>query len=72
MKKRTRVKLPKFYKEVCPECGDLNIFFDGIMKIECKNCHFMLARGGTSVALDKEGCGIPQDLEIFFRELDIY
>jgi hypothetical protein len=32
----------------------------------------MIARGGTTVALDKEGCEIPQDLEIFFKELDIY
>jgi hypothetical protein len=47
-------------------------FFDGIMKIECRNCHFMLARRGISVVLDKEGCEIPQDLEIFFKELDIY
>ena len=31
----------------------------------------MIARGGTIVALDKEGCEILQDLEIFFRELDI-
>jgi ribosomal protein L44E len=52
------VKLPKLYKEACPDCGDLNIFFDVILKIECKNCHFMITRGGPSVALDKEGCEI--------------
>jgi hypothetical protein len=71
MKKHTREKLPKLYKEAYPDCGDLNIFFNGILKIECKNCQFMIARGGTTVALDKEGCEIPQDLEIFFKELDI-
>jgi hypothetical protein len=32
----------------------------------------MIARGGTTFALNKEGCEIPQDLEIFFKELDIY
>jgi hypothetical protein len=37
-KKHTQVKLPKLYKEACPDCGDLNIFFDGVMKIEYKNC----------------------------------
>ena len=72
MKKCTQVKLPKLYKEACLDCGDLNIFFDDIMKIECKNCHFTIAKGGTSVVLDKEGCEIPQDLKIFLRELDIY
>jgi hypothetical protein len=45
---------------------------DGILKIKCKNCHFMIGRGGPSVALDKEGCEIPQDLEILFRELNIH
>ena len=34
-KKRTRVKLPKLCKEACPECGDFNIFFNGINKVEC-------------------------------------
>jgi hypothetical protein len=72
MKKHTQVKLPKLYKEACPDCGDLNIFFDGVMKIECKNCQFMIARECIIVALYKERCEIPQDLEIFFKELDIY
>ena len=72
MKKHTRAKLPKLYKEACSNCGDLNIFIDGIVKIECENCHFMKARRGTSIALDKEGCEILQDLEIFFRKLNIY
>jgi hypothetical protein len=72
MKKRTRVKLLKLYKEACLDCGDLNIFFYGVIKIECKNCHFMIVRGGTSVVLDKEGCETSQDLEVFFKELHIY
>jgi hypothetical protein len=66
------VKLPKLYKKTCPDLGNLNIFFDGIMKIECKNCHFMIAKRGTSIALDNKGCKTPQDLEIFFRKLNIY
>jgi ribosomal protein S27E len=66
MKKRTRVKLMKLYKEACLDCGDLNFFFDDVIKIKCKNCHFMIPRGGTIVVLDKEGCEIPQDLEIIF------
>jgi hypothetical protein len=72
MKKHTQVKFPKLYKEACPDCEDLNIFFDGFIKIECKNCYFMIARGSTSVALNKEGCEIPQYLKIFYRELIIY
>jgi hypothetical protein len=72
MKKCTLVKLSKLYKEACPDCGDLKNFFDGVMRIDCKNCHLMIARGGTSIALEKEGCEIPQDLEIFFRKLNIY
>jgi hypothetical protein len=66
------VKLPKLYKKTCPDLGNLNIFFDGIMKIECKNFYFMIVRRGTNVALDKKGCGIPQELEIIFRKFDIY
>jgi hypothetical protein len=36
MKKRTRKKLAKLYKESCLDCGDLNIFFDGVMKMNAK------------------------------------
>jgi hypothetical protein len=63
------VKLPKLYKEECLDCGDLNIFFYDIMKIECKNCHWTIAKRGISVVLDKEGCEIPQDLKDIFKRV---
>jgi hypothetical protein len=71
-KKRTRVRLPKLCKEACPSCGDLNIFFKRITNTECKNCQYMIVREGGSVALNKEGNEIDQDVELFFKDLDIY
>jgi hypothetical protein len=71
-KKRMRVRLPKLCKEACPSCGDLNIFFKGIINTECKNCQHMIVREGGSVVPDKVGCEIDQDLESFFKDLDIY
>jgi hypothetical protein len=68
----TQVRLPKLCKEACPCCGDLNIFFNGITNTECKNCQHMIVREGGSVALDKKGCEIDQDVELFFKDLDIY
>jgi hypothetical protein len=71
-KKRTRVRLPKLCKEACPSCRDLNIFFKGIINTKCKNCQHMIVREGGSVVPDKVGCEIDQDLESFFKDLDIY
>jgi ribosomal protein S27E len=71
-KKRTRMRLPKLCKEACPSCGDLSIFFKGITNTECKNCQYIIVREGGSVALDKEGSEIDQDVELFFKDLDIY
>ena len=71
-KKRTRVKLPKLCKEACPECGDLNIFFNGINKVECRNCEHVIVRDGGSIVPEKEDYDEDQDIELFFKELDIF
>ena len=71
-KKHTRVKLPKLCKEACPECGDLNIFFNGINKIECRNCEHVIVRDGGSIVPEKEDSDEDQDIELFFKELDIF
>jgi hypothetical protein len=65
------VRLPKLCKEACPSC-DLNIFFKGIINIECKNYQHIIVREGSSMALDKEGYKIDQDVELFFKDLDMY
>ena len=70
-KKRTQVKLPKLYKEACPECGDLNIFFNRINKVECQNCEHVIVRDGSSIVPEKEDYDEDQDIELFFKELDI-
>lgn len=71
-KKRTRVKLPKLSKEECSECGGLNIFFDGVTNIECHNCQQAIVKRGYSVALDKEVCEVDQDVELYFKTLEIF
>lgn len=71
-KKRTRVKLPKLCREECPECEGLNIFFDGRTIVECHNCQYVIAKGGDSVALEEDGCEGEQDVELFFKKLNIY
>ena len=70
-KKHTRVKLPKLCKEACPECGDLNIFFNRINKVECQNCEHVIVRDGGSIVPEKEDYDEDQDIELFFKELDI-
>ena len=69
--KHTRVKLPKLYKEACLECGDLNIFFNGINKVECQNCEHVIVRDGDSIVPVREEYDEDQDIELFFKELDI-
>ena len=70
-KKCTQVKLPKLCKEACLECEDLNIFFNGINKVECRNCEHVIVRDGGSIVLEKEEYDENQDIELFFKELDI-
>ena len=53
-KKRTQVKLPKLCKEACPECEDLNIFFNEINKVECRNCKHVIVRDRGSIVPEKE------------------
>ena len=71
-KKCSQVKLPKLCKEACPTCGDLNIFFNGINKVECRNCEHMIVRDGGSIVPEKEDYDEDQDIELFFKELDIF
>ena len=71
-KKRTRVKLPKLWKEECSECSALNIFFDGVTNTECHNCQHVIRKGGDNIAQDKGGCEVDQDVELFFKDLEIY
>lgn len=70
-KKRTRVKLPKLLKEACPECADLNIFFDDVTTTECRNCQCLIVRGVVTTAKENDGPIVDQDLEQFFEELGI-
>ena len=69
--KHTQVKLPKLCNEACPECGDLNIFFNGINKVECRNCEHVIVRDRGSIVPEKEEYDEDQDIELFFKELDI-
>ena len=71
-KKRTQVKLPKLCKKACSECGYLNIFFNGINKIECRNCKYVIVKDGGDIVQDKDDYEEDQDIELFFKELDIY
>ena len=71
-KKRTRVKLPKLCRVECFNCGGLNIFFNGVSVIECHNCQQTIVKGSCSIVPNTEECEGEQDVELFFKELNIY
>ncbi len=71
-KKRTRVKFPKLCREECPNYEGLNIFFNGVTVIECHNCQQTIVKGSCSIVLNTQECEVEQDVELFFKELNIY
>ena len=58
---------PKLCKKACPKCGDLNIFFDGVNKIECKNCEHVIVRNGGNIMQEKYNYEKDQDIELLIR-----
>ena len=64
-------ELQKLCKKACLKCGDLNIFFNGINKIECRNCEHVIVKDGGNVVQKKDNYEEDQDIELFFKELDI-
>jgi hypothetical protein len=53
-------------------CGGLNIFFNGVTVIECHNCQQTIVKGSCSIVPNTEECEGEQDMELFFKELNIY
>ena len=70
-KKCSQVKLPKLCKKSCLKCDDLNKFFDGVNKIECRNCEHVIVNDGGSIVQEKDDYKKDQDINLFFKELDI-
>ena len=50
---------------------DLNIFFNGINKVECRNCEHVIVKDEGSIVLEKEDYDEDQDIELFFKGIRI-
>jgi hypothetical protein len=66
------VRLPKLYKEACPNCGDLSKFFNEVTNTKCKNCQYKSVKEGGSIALKKERDKVDRDVVLFIEDLDKY
>ena len=65
------MKLPKLCKKARPQCGDLNIIFNVVNKIESKNCEHMIIKYRGNSKQEKDDYEEDQDIWLFFKELDI-
>lgn len=50
----------------------LNIFLNAITNVECHDFQQKIVRVNNSVALDKEGCEVHQDVKLFFKNLETF
>jgi len=53
-------------------CEGLNIFFNGVTVIECHNCQYTMRKEDRSITPDTQECEAKQDVELFFKDLNIY
>ena len=65
-------KIATLRKDKCFECGGFNIFFNGVTIIECHNCQEAIVKRSYSVALDKEGCEVDQDVKLLLKDLEMF